>query len=78
VLNTAAADLDRGSATDAQADRTANAACQKLLRYSDEVESAQIRRALEKAGEYSVPTASTLKSYLRYVAVRALILIGEA
>lgn len=78
TMYNAATGLERGSLTDAEADRQASAACMKLLRYADSVKNAQLARALTTAGEYSVPTGRTLKSYLRYVAVRAVVLVEGA
>lgn len=76
-ISRASTGLERGSITDAQAERSAIAACNKLLRYADEIKSGAVYRTLVEAGEYSVPTSRELKSYLRYVAARAVVLAAS-
>ncbi len=74
----AANDLDRGVITSAAADHRASAACKRLLNMSDGLHSAPLRRAVIKAGEYELHNDRSVVSYLRYIAVRAILKVCDA
>lgn len=77
-LYNAASELERSNITEAQAERAAKTACVRLSRLADGAKSVSIRRAIEKSADYSPPSGITVKSYIRYVSVAAVVALGES
>ncbi len=78
VMYDAATQLERGTMTDAAAELKAQAACRELVGLGDATESAALARAVVSSGEYNVPNGRTLSSYIRFLAVRALVNVADA
>ncbi len=77
AMYAAASDLERALITEAQADRAAQVACAKLFSLAGGVKNPALCRAIEKSADYSVPSAVALKSYIRYIAIRAVVALSD-
>lgn len=78
AVQTAADELQRGNATEAQAENAAVEACFKLSVFAESVGLPALGSALERASECECPKDMPLLAYLRYVHVRAISLVVKA